>query len=221
VLADPAVSATPDAAAGQLVRAGRRLADRGLSPGTSGNLSVRTSGGFLATPTGAELSALDGSRLAVLGPDGRHVTGPPPTKETFFHLACYRARPATGAVVHLHSRAATAVSCLAGLDPRSTLPPLTPYFVMRVGRLPLVPYFRPGDERLGPAVEQVARGSACLLLANHGSVVTGPDLASATAAAEELEETAALFLLLFGHAVRPLDPDQTTELERVFGASWE
>lgn len=85
----------------------------------------------------------------------------------------------------------------------------------------MVPYFRPGDERLGAAVEQVARGSACLLLANHGSVVTGPDLAAATAASDEIEETAALFLLLSGHAVRPLAPDQTTELERVFGASWE
>jgi len=208
-------------AAEQMVRVGRRLADRGLSPGTSGNVSVRTGDGFLATPTGADLAALDAHRLSVLDRDGVHLAGPPPTKETSFHLACYRARPGAGAVVHLHSRAATAVSCLAGLDPRSVLPPLTPYFVMRVGRLPLVPYYRPGDERLGPAVEQVARTSACLLLANHGPVTTGPDLASASAAAEELEETAALHLLLTGHHARPLEPVQTAELERVFGASWE
>lgn len=220
MLAQPDVS-TFQPVAEEMVRTGRRLAERGLSPGTSGNLSVRTRDGFLATPTGADLAALDASDLAVLDPGGRHVGGPRPTKETFFHLACYRARPAAGAVVHLHSRAAVAVSCLAGLDPRSTLPPLTPYFVMRVGRLPLVPYHRPGDEDLGPAVEQLARVSACLLLANHGPVVSGPDLASATAAAEELEETAALHLLLSGHAVRPLDPVQTAELERVFGASWE
>ena len=208
-------------AAERLVAAGRRLAARGLCPGTSGNLSVRTGDGFLATPTGSDLADLDGDRLSVLDGDGRHVGGPPPTKETSFHLACYRARPAAGAVVHLHSRAATAVSCLAGLDPRSALPPLTAYFVMRVGRLPLVPYHPPGDEGLGTAVEQVARTAACLLLANHGPVVTGPDLASAVAAAEELEETAALHLLLSGHDVRPLDPAQTAELERVFGASWE
>ena len=205
----------------QLVRTGRRLAERGLSPGTSGNLSVRTEDGFLATPTGADLAALDAQSLAVLGRDGRHVAGPPPTKETFFHLACYRARPHAGAVVHLHSRAATAVSCLADLDPRSALPPLTPYFVLRVGRLPLVPYFRPGDERLGVAVEQLAREAACLLLANHGPVTTGRDLTAAAAAAEELEETAALHLLLSGRAVRPLEPVHTAELARVFGASWD
>lgn len=214
---------TPDAraAAEQVAATGRRLAARGLSPGTSGNLSVRTQDGFLATPTGADLAALDPGALSVLDGTGRHVDGPPPTKETSFHLACYRARPSAAAVVHLHSRAAAAVSCLAGLDPRSTLPPLTPYFVMRVGRLPLVPYHRPGDDRLGAAVEQAARDAACLLLANHGPVVTGPDLAAAAAAAEELEETAALHLMLTGHAVRPLDPLQTAELERVFGASWE
>lgn len=205
----------------EMVRTGRRLAERGLSPGASGNLSVRTATGFLATPTGADLATLDPERLSVLDGTGRHVAGPPPTKETSFHLACYRARPQAAAVVHLHSRAATAVSCLAGLDPRSALPPLTPYFVMRVGRLPLVPYHRPGDERLGPAVEELARASACLLLANHGPVTTGPDLDTAAAAAEELEETAALHLLLTGHPVRPLDPAQTAELERVFGASWE
>lgn len=208
-------------AAEQVAATGRRLAARGLCPGTSGNISVRTGDGFLATPTSADLAALDPGALSVLDGTGRHVDGPPPTKETSFHLACYRARPSAGAVVHLHSRAATAVSCLAGLDPRSALPPLTPYFVMRVGRLPLVAYHRPGDDRLGAAVEAVVRDAACLLLANHGPVVTGPDLAAAAAAAEELEETAALHLLLSGHAVRPLDPLQTAELERVFGASWE
>jgi ribulose-5-phosphate 4-epimerase/fuculose-1-phosphate aldolase len=157
----------------------------------------------------------------VLDGTGAHLGGPEPTKETVLHLACYRARRGVGAVVHLHSRSAVAVSCLAGLDPRSALPPLTPYFVMRVGRLPVVPYHRPGDSRLGPAVERVARGAACLLLANHGPVVTGADLAAAAAAAEELEETAALHLLLSGHPTQPLDRSQTTELERVFGASWE
>jgi len=214
------MNARSSRSAGALVHAGQRLADRGLSPGTSGNLSVHTTGGFLVTPTGADLGGLDAQDLAVLDAAGRHVAGPPPTKETLFHLACYRARPAAAAVVHLHSRSATALSCLAGLDPLSTLPPTTPYFVMRVGRLPLVPYHRPGDDRLGPAVEQVARRSAFLLLANHGPVVTGPDLATAVAAAEELEETAALHLLLSGHAVRPLNADQTAELERAFGASW-
>ena len=205
----------------ELVRTGRRLAERGLSPGTSGNVSVRTPDGVLATPTGADLGELDPAGLSVLDAAGRHVGGPPPTKETVLHLACYRARPGAGAVVHLHSRAAVAVSCLAGLDPRSALPPLTPYFVMRVGRLPLLPYSRPGDPALGPAVEREAHGAACLLLANHGPVVTGADLPAAAAAAEELEETAALHLMLAGHATRPLDDVQTAELERVFGASWE
>ena len=128
------------------------------------------------------------------------------------HAALYRARPTTRGVVHLHSTHAVAVSCLADLDERSALPPLTAYFAMRVGRLPLVPYFAPGDPSLSIAVEKMAREHHAMLLANHGSVVAADDLLSAADAAEEIEETARLSLLLRHQPTRPLTSVQLSAL---------
>jgi ribulose-5-phosphate 4-epimerase/fuculose-1-phosphate aldolase len=200
----------------QLCSLGRSLFDRGLSPGSSGNLSARCGDGWLCTPTSASLGALDPARLSLLDAEGKPRAGDPPTKEAFLHLALYRARPAAGAVVHLHSTHAVAVSCLADLDPRSCLPPLTPYFVMKVGRLPLVPYHRPGDPALGPAVGALAAHHTAMLLANHGPVVSAASLEAAGHAAEELEETARIFLLLRGQPVRLLTPEQIAELRAAF-----
>ena len=196
----------------QLVEVGRSLFDRGLSPGTSGNLSVRIEGGFLATPTNSPLGALDAERLSRLDGDGRLVDGDPPTKEVWLHLALYAERPDARAVVHLHSTHAVAAACLAGVDERDVLPPLTPYYVMRVGRLPLVPYGRPGDASLAGEVRVRARESHALLLANHGPVVAAASLEAAAAAAEEIEETAKLVLLTHGLKTRPLTPQQLDEL---------
>ena len=145
------------------------------------------------TPTGSSLGRLDPERLSKLGPDGRLVSGDPPTKESFLHRVMYEERPATGAVVHLHSTHSVAVSCLA-VDPTDVLPPITAYYFMRVGRLPLVPYFRPGDLDLAKAVRGFAGKHHALLLANHGPVVAGSDLDAAANASEELEETAKLYL---------------------------
>jgi ribulose-5-phosphate 4-epimerase/fuculose-1-phosphate aldolase len=198
----------------ELVAVGRALAARGLSPGTSGNLSVRLEDGWLATPTNASLGALEPGRLSRLDAGGRHVDGDPPTKEVPLHLAVYEERPDARAIVHLHSTHAVAVACLDGVDPDDVLPPLTPYYVLRVGRLPLVPYGRPGDAVLADAVRVRARESHALLLANHGPLVAGPSLAAAAAAAEEIEETAKLVLLLEGHPVRRLTPAQVAELRQ-------
>ncbi len=195
---------------------GRSLFDRGLTAGSSGNLSARLDDGFLLTPTNSSLGRLDAARLSKLDAEGRPVSGDPPSKEAFLHRALYLARPAAGAVVHLHSTHAAAVSCLAGLDPADALPPLTPYFVMKIGRLPLVPYHRPGDPRLGDVVRGLADRHAAVLLANHGPVVSAASLDDAVNAAEELEETAKLFLLLRGLPVRPLGPDQIEELRIAF-----
>ncbi|MBM3518667.1 MAG: aldolase [Alphaproteobacteria bacterium] len=200
-----------------ICRFGRSLYDRGLTPGSSGNLSVRLEGGrFLMTPTNAALGALDPARLSLVDANGAALAGDPPTKESFLHLAMYRERARSGAVVHLHSSHAVAVSCLADTDPAQVLPPITAYYVMRVGRLPLVPYFRPGDRDLADAVGALASRHHAVLLANHGPVVAGSTLEAAVHAIEELEETAKLHLLLRGAPVRRLSEAQLDELERLF-----
>ena len=197
-----------------LVETGRMLDARGLSPGTSGNLSARVDDGFLMTPTNSSLGALDPDRLSRLDPGGKHIGGDAPTKEVWLHLAIYAARPEAQAIVHLHSTHAVAVSCLDGVDADDVLPPLTPYYVMRVGRLPLVPYGRPGDDALAGEVQRLARDNHALLLANHGPIVAAPTLAAAAAAAEEIEETAKLVLLTHGMPTRLLTDEQLRGLRR-------
>lgn len=197
---------------------GRSLFERGLTFGSSGNISVRLDDGFLTTPTNVSLGDLDPARLSKLDASGRHISGDPPTKETFLHLGMYRRRPDARAVVHLHSTWSVAVSCLADVDPEDVLPPLTAYYIMRVGKLPLVPYFPPGDPALGAAVEALADRHRAVLLANHGPVVAGSDLETAVWAIEELEETAKLYLLLRDRPLRLLTAEQVAELRRRFGA---
>ena len=191
---------------------GASIFARGLTAGSSGNISVKTEEGWLMTPTGSSLGRLDPARLSKLGPDGRLVSGDPPTKESFLHRVMYAERPKTGAVAHLHSTHSVAVSCLAEINPEDVLPPITAYYVMRVGRLPLVPYFRPGDLALAEAVRGFAGEHHAVLLANHGPVVAGSDLDAAVNAIEELEETAKLYLLLRGAETRYLSPAQVKEL---------
>jgi ribulose-5-phosphate 4-epimerase/fuculose-1-phosphate aldolase len=186
---------------------------RGLTAGSSGNISVTTDEGWLMTPTGSSLGRLDPARLSKLGHDGRLLGGDPPTKESFLHRVMYEERSATAAVVHLHSTHSVAVSCLSEIDPADVLPPITAYYVMRVGRLPLVPYFRPGDLALAEAVRGFAGKHHAVLLANHGPVVAGSDLDAAVNAIEELEETAKLFLLLRGAKTRYLTAAQVRELQ--------
>jgi ribulose-5-phosphate 4-epimerase/fuculose-1-phosphate aldolase len=202
----------------QLAALGASLFNRTLTFGRTGNLSVRVDDQILVTPTGVSLGTLDPGRLAVIDLEGRHVDGARPSKEAFLHAAVYRSRPTAGAVVHLHSTHAVAVSCLRDIDPADVLPPLTAYYVMRVGRLPLLPYHAPGDTSLEQLAEATAATHRCFLLANHGSVVAGPDLASAADAAEELEETARLFLMLRGLSTRPLTDTQVADLNRRYPA---
>jgi ribulose-5-phosphate 4-epimerase/fuculose-1-phosphate aldolase len=200
-----------------LVKLGSSLFDRGLTAGSSGNLSVRLEDGrYLLTPTNVSLGALDPARLALLDAEGVPIAGDAPTKDLALHLAMYAARPQARAVVHLHATHSAAISCLEGLDADNCLPPLTPYFVMKIGRLPLVPYHRPGDPRLAPAIRALACRHCAVLLANHGPMVAGESLAAAAYAIEELEETAKLALLLRGAPARPLNADQIDELRRIF-----
>jgi 3-dehydro-4-phosphotetronate decarboxylase len=205
----------------RIVGIGRSLYNRGLSPGSSGNISARLEDGWLLTPTNSCLGELDPSSLSKLDWSGHLLSGAKPSKEYFLHLAIYQKRPQSGAVVHLHSSFAAAISCLDGLNPASCIPPITPYFVMRVGRLPLIPYYRPGDKALANEIGHLADKHAALLLANHGPVVSGKDLDSAMYATEELEETSKLMLLLHGQKIRTLDKLQIQELRETFGAEWE
>jgi ribulose-5-phosphate 4-epimerase/fuculose-1-phosphate aldolase len=200
----------------EICRLGASIFARGLTAGSSGNISVRVADGFLMTPTNVSLGRLDPARLAKLDEDANLVSGDPPTKESFLHRAMYDERAKAGAVVHLHSTASVAVSCLAEIDPADVLPPITAYYVMRVGRLPLVPYFRPGDKGLAEAVRKLAGKHHAVLLANHGPVVAGTSLDAAANAVEELEETAKLFLLMRGMKTRFLTPEQVDELRAAF-----
>lgn len=200
----------------QIVRLAKSLFDRGLTFGSTGNISVAVDDGWLMTPTGSTMGDLDPARLSKLDRSGQHIGGDKPTKEAFLHSAIYDKRPKAGAVVHLHASHSTAVSCLHGLDPANVMPPLTAYYVMRVGTLPLIPYFAPGDLDLAKAVGEMAGTHHAVLLANHGPVVAGKSLEEAIYATEELEETAKLFLMLQGMKTRPLTDDQVADLKRRF-----
>jgi ribulose-5-phosphate 4-epimerase/fuculose-1-phosphate aldolase len=200
-----------------IVTTGASLFNRGLTHGSTGNISVALAdGGWLMTPTGSSLGTLDPARLSKLDVTGRLLDGDKPTKEAFLHTTMYVARPGSGAVVHLHSTHSVAVSCIDGIDHANCLPPITAYYAMRIGRLPLVPYYPPGDETLAEAVGALAGKHHAVLLANHGPVVAGSSLSAAQDAIEELEETAKLFLLLRGERVRALTDEQVAELARRF-----
>lgn len=195
---------------------GRSLYERGYAHGSSGNLSVRLPDGLLVTPTNSCLGRLDPGRIAKLDRAGNHVAGDKPSKEGFLHLAMYEERESAQAIVHLHCTHCVAVSCLRHADASNVLPPITAYHVMRIGRLPLVPYYRPGDRALAEAVREKAKQHHAVLLANHGPVVAGKSLEDAVYNAEEMEETAKLFLLLSGRETRYLDAAQIADLEAHF-----
>jgi ribulose-5-phosphate 4-epimerase/fuculose-1-phosphate aldolase len=198
---------------------GRLLFGRGFSVGSAGNISARLADGFLMTPTNSCLGRLDPARISRLDAQYRHIGGDKPSKEVFMHRAMLDARPEAGAVVHLHSTHATAIACLAAPGEDAPIPPLTPYFVMRVGRsLPVIRYYRPGNPEMEPAIAAAARaGARAVLLANHGPVVSGRSLDDAVYAAEELEEAARLALLLHGRGARSLTPAEVDDLLETFG----
>jgi len=201
-----------------ICRLSRSLFERGLTPGSSGNISVRLDdGGYLVTPTNASLGFLDPARLSRLDAEGRLISGDAPTKEVPLHSALYQTRGSARAVVHLHSTHSVALSMLPDIDPRAVLPPLTAYYLMRCGATALVPYYRPGDPAVSDAIKGLAGKYSTVLLANHGPVVAGETLEAAVFATEELEETAKLFLLLRGLNPRFLSPEQIADLVKTFG----
>ena len=200
----------------QICLLGKSLFDRGYTHGSTGNISAKLDDGWLLTPTNSCLGRLDPARLSKLSWDGKLLAGDAPSKESFLHLAMYEVRATFGAVVHLHSSHSVGVSLLESVDPDDVLPPLTAYYVMRIGRLPLVPYFKPGDMALAGAVREVAKKHHAVLLANHGPVVAGTSLNAAVDAVEELEQTARIFLQLRGERLRTLTLQQVDELHKAY-----
>jgi len=199
-----------------MVRFSRSLFDRGYSVGTAGNISVALPDGYLMTPTNSSLGSLEAERISKLDRDWNHVAGDKPSKEVFLHRALYESRDQAAAIVHLHSTYATALSCLKDTDPDDCLLPLTPYAVMRVGTVKMLPYVNPGCEKSADLIRALEGDYAAVLLENHGPVVSAKDLASAVYASEELEETAKLLVLLKGAEVKLLPETVVAELKARF-----
>ena len=200
----------------------KSIFDRGLTGGSTGNISARTDdGGLLVSPTGTSFGRLDPARLSRFDGQGRFVDGDAPTKEMPLHTAFYDTRSKAGAVVHLHSCHSVALSMLPDVDPNNFLPPLTPYGIMKLGRVKLLPFFLPGDAAMGEAVRGLAGKRSAVMLANHGPVVAGKDVEAACNAVEELEDTARLALMTRGMNPRLLDEAQIRNLVTKFDIEWD
>ncbi|MFK7892081.1 MAG: aldolase [Granulosicoccus sp.] len=201
----------------------KSLYDRGLTGGSTGNISARTEdGGLLVSPTGSCFGRLDPARLSRFDKHRRLVSGDKPTKEMPLHSAFYDTRSNAAAVVHLHSCHSVALSMLPGVDEDNFLPPLTPYAIMKLGKVKLLPFFLPGDPAMGEAVRGLAGKRTAVMLANHGPVVAGKDIEAACYAIEELEDTARLSLLL--HGVKNANFLNDSQIQRVvteFNVEWD
>lgn len=205
-----------------MCRLAQSMFERGLTGGSTGNISARTlDGGLLVSPTGTSFGRLDPGRLSRFDAAGQLVDGDPPTKEMPLHAAFYDTRSTAGAVVHLHSCHAVALSMMPEVDADNFLPPLTPYAIMKLGRVKLLPFFRPGDPAMGDAVRGLAGKRSAVMLANHGPVVAAKDVEAACNAIEELEDTARLAMLTRGHHPRMLSKPQIADLVTTFNVDWD
>lgn len=200
----------------------KSMFDRGLTGGSTGNISARTEdGGLLVSPTGTSFGRLDPSKLARFDASGRFIDGDAPTKEMPLHSAFYDTRSQTGAVVHLHSCHSVALSMMPEVDIDNFLPPLTPYSIMKLGKVKLLPFYMPGDPAMGDAVRGLAGKRSAVMLANHGPVVAAADVEAACNAIEELEDTARLAILMRGYDAKMLTPDQVAQVVTKFNVEWD
>jgi ribulose-5-phosphate 4-epimerase/fuculose-1-phosphate aldolase len=206
----------------QICTLAKSLFDRCLTHGSTGNISARTEdGGLLVSPTGTSFGRLDPARLSRFDAHGVLISGDKPTKEMPLHSAFYDTRSTAGAVVHLHSCHSVALSMLPEVDPENFLPPLTPYAIMKLGKVKLLPFFLPGDPAMGDAVRGLAGKRSAVMLANHGPVVAGKDVEAACNAVEELEETARLAMLLRGTDAVGLTDAQIKAVVTEFNIEWD
>lgn len=200
----------------------KSMFDRGLTGGSTGNISARTEdGGLLVSPTGTSFGRLDPARLSRFDADGNFVSGDQPTKEMPLHSAFYETRSTAGAVVHLHSCHSVALSMMPDVDPDNFLPPMTPYSIMKLGKVTLLPFFMPGDPAMGDAVRGLAGKRSAVMLANHGPVVAGKDIEAACNAIEELEDTAKLAIMMRGYRAKMLTPEQVNAVVTQFNIEWD
>lgn len=200
----------------------KSMFDRGLTGGSTGNISTRTEdGGLLVSPTGTSFGRLDPGRLSRFDAAGTLIDGDKPTKEMPLHSAFYDTRASTGAVVHLHSAHSVALSMMPDVDEDNFLPALTPYAIMKLGRVKLLPFFLPGDPAMGEAVRGLAGKRSAVMLANHGPVVAGKDVEAACNAVEELEDTAKLAMLTRGLQPRGLTDEQVADVVTRFDVEWD
>ena len=206
----------------QICLLAKSMFDRGLTGGSTGNISARTEdGGLLVSPTGSSFGRLDPAELSRFDSEGRHIAGLKPTKEMPLHSAFYETRKSAGAVVHLHCCHSVAWSMMPEIDPDNVLPPLTPYAIMKLGKVQLLPFFMPGDAAMGEALRSLGGKRSAVLLANHGPVVAGKDVEAACNAIEELEETAKLAIMMRGFDARALTPAQVRDVVRKFEVEWD
>ena len=206
----------------QICLLAKSMFDRGLTGGSTGNISARTEdGGLLVSPTGSSFGRLDPAELSRFDAAGQHIAGLKPTKEMPLHSAFYETRKSAGAVVHLHSCHSVAWSMIPEIDPDNVLPPLTPYAIMKLGKVQLLPFFMPGDAAMGEALRSLGGKRSAVLLANHGPVVAGKDVEAACNAIEELEETAKLAIMMRGFDARALTPAQVRDVVRKFEVEWD
>ena len=206
----------------QICLLAKSMFDRGLTGGSTGNISARTEdGGLLVSPTGSSFGRLDPAKLSRFDAAGQHIAGLKPTKEMPLHSAFYETRKSAGAVVHLHSCHSVAWSMMPEIDPDNVLPPLTPYAIMKLGKVQLLPFFMPGDAAMGEALRSLGGKRSAVLLANHGPVVAGKDVEAACNAIEELEETAKLAIMMRGFDARALTPAQVRDVVRKFEVEWD
>jgi 3-dehydro-4-phosphotetronate decarboxylase len=197
----------------------KSLFERGLTSGSSGNISARLDNGFIVTPTNSCLGFLTAETLTKLDKNGEFISGDKATKELPLHLSFYQARPSAMAIVHTHSTYSTLLSCRADVNHDDCIPPLTPYVVMRVGKVPILPYVAPGSDDIIPYILDKAKNHAALLLGNHGAVVSGASVESAFYALEELEETAKLIHLSEGFKMKQLEENQVAHLLKTWGCA--
>ena len=206
----------------QICLLAKSMFDRGLTGGSTGNISARTEdGGLLVSPTGSSFGRLDPAELSRFDAAGQHIAGLKPTKEMPLHSAFYETRKSAGAVVHLHSCHSVAWSMMPEIDPDNVLPPVTPYAIMKLGKVQLLPFFMPGDAAMGEALRSLGGKRSAVLLANHGPVVAGKDVEAACNAIEELEETAKLAIIMRGFDARALTPAQVRDVVHKFEVEWD
>ena len=206
----------------QICMLAKSMFDRGLTGGSTGNISARTQdGGLLVSPTGTSFGRLDPGRLSLFDANGLLICGDLPTKEMPLHTAFYDTRSTAGAVVHLHSCHSVALSMMPEVDVDNFLPSLTPYSIMKLGKVKLLPFFLPGDPEMGKAVRGLAGKRCAVMLANHGPVVAGKDIEAACNAIEELEDTSRLAMMTRGMSPQMLSSDDVQALVTKFDVEWD